>query len=329
MRVFNLCRSDRRRTANRLGALALLVVLLAACTGEELSAPPVPPSAAPPLVAASSHRDLITYLQQHNYSWTTLADGVPPFILADLPEDLARIEEPGERKRLFFLSLLPMVLLINEEIAQERAELQALFDKFDRREPLADTERQRVAQIAARYRIERDPLASLWVRERLLERIDVIPPSVVLAQAATESGYGTSRFAQLGNNLFGELTFARGTGLSPRQRPDAPFEARRFGSLQESLQSYVRNLNTNGAYRDFWRRRARMRAAGLTLRGTELAGALTAYSERGEDYVRDLRVIINSNRLSLLSEIRLRPPPPQPPPRPLAPIGSLVEAREK
>ena len=89
------------------------------------------------------------------------------------------------------------------------------------------------------------------------------------------------------------------------------------------------NLNTNTAYRDLWRKRAKMRAQGTTLRGAELAGALTAYSERGEAYVRDLRVIINSNRLSLLSEIKLRPAPPQPEPRPIAAIGNLVVAAEK
>lgn len=318
------------RSKHRTATAALLLVVLVACTGEEL-APPAPPPVptGTPQVTAESHRDLISYLQQHNYSWSTLERGVPAFILADLPDDLAHIEEPSERKYLFFLSLLPMVLLVNEEITQEREELLTLFRKQDRNEPLTPQEQERIARIAADYKIDRDPVASRWVRERLLERIDIIPPSVVLAQAATESGYGTSRFAQLGNNLFGELTFERGTGLAPRFRQNSPFEARRFKTLQASLQSYVKNLNTNSAYRDLWRRRARMRAAGVTLRGAELAGALTAYSERGEDYVHDLRVIINANRLSLLSDIKLRPPPPQPPPRPIPALGLLLESTEK
>lgn len=312
-------------------AFSVWLVLLAGCTGESLIPPEIdsPVSNEPPLLKADSHRDLITYLQQHNYSWSTLERGVPLFILSDLPEDLARIAEPTERKYLFFLSLLPMVLMVNEEISHERAELLSLFSKFDRTGSLSDEERERVEQLASDYRIDRDPLTSHWVRDRLLERVDVIPPSVVLAQAATESGYGTSRFAQVGNNLFGELTFQRGTGLKPRDNPQAPFEARRFDTLRDSLQSYIRNLNTNIAYRDLWRRRARMRSQGLTLRGVELAQGLTAYSERGEDYVRDLLTIIKGNRLSLLSNIKLRPPASQPPPRPIAATGSLVESTDR
>lgn len=319
------------RLAFGAGLLLTATLSLSTGCGDRTSPPARPPgetSTHPLRVEADTHGDLVKLLREHRYDWETLLQGVPPFVLKRFPADLMQIEEPAERKRLFFLSLLPMVLLANEQISQQREELQTLFERYDRGETLSPEELQRVGDLSAEYNVERDPLTNVWVRERLLERVDILPPSLVLAQAATESGYGTSRFAQVGNNLFGELTFIRGTGVVSLQEPTPPYEARRFGTLLDSVHAYMKNLNSNSAYRSLWRDRALMRARGLTLRGTELAGALAAYSERGEDYVRDIRTIINGNRLSLLSDAKLRPAPPPPPPRPVPATASLLETPE-
>ncbi len=259
------------------------------------------------LVEPDSTAELQEIFARHNYDLGTLEEGVPRLILSRLPEDLEHLPEVSERKRIFFLSLLPMVLMANEEIAWQREELFDLFSRADNQKTLGARELAWLEEIAAEYRVNGDPLTNPRARTLLLRRVDVLPVSLVLAQAANESGWGTSRFARQGNNLFGEWTFTPGTGLVPIDRPDgATYEVRRFDSVYESLQSYMRNLNTNTAYLPLREVRARLRAEGLPLTGLELAPGLENYSIRREAYVRDIDRMIRQNRLSLLAEAALK-----------------------
>jgi Bax protein len=137
--------------------------------------------------------------------------------------------------------------------------------------------------------------------------VDVIPASLSLAQAASESGWGTSRFAAEGNSLFGQWSW--GTGLAPKeQRTEAMGDHRvaAFGTTGEAAYAYALNLNTQGAYRDLRLKRAELRQRNLPISGDVLAGTLLRYSERGQAYVDDLRKIMSQNRLADADVAHLR-----------------------
>ena len=280
------------------------VLLLSRCTENKVAGP----VSAPKVVTPATQQELKQFFLSLNYRWDTLkTEGVPPIIVKALPEDLDDTARTTEKKRIFFLSLLPMVLMENDHICQERDSLQRLCSLHDQGRRLKREQQERIAALARKYRIQGNPLSDLRVRRRLLKRIDVIPPSMVLAQAANESAYGTSRFARLGNNLFGEWTFTPGEGLVPRKRPVGEFyEVRRFSNLYESVKSYMRNINTNSAYMALRNQRAMLRSKGLPLRGMDLAEGLKLYSARRDDYVKDIQEIIRRNRLSLLADAALR-----------------------
>jgi Bax protein len=129
-------------------------------------------------------------------------------------------------------------------------------------------------------------------------RIGIVPESLVLVQAAKESGWGTSRFAREGNNLFGQRCYSPGCGLVPRNRAsDAEFWVAEFDSVHESITSYVMNLKTHAQYRDFRIRRQQLREAAQPLTGLALADGLLGYSELGQSYVDEIRDLLRYNEL--------------------------------
>jgi Bax protein len=141
----------------------------------------------------------------------------------------------------------------------------------------------------------------------LLKRVDIIPPSIALAQAAEESGWGTSRFALEGNAPFGQYTFDDGNGLIPERREDGKRHLiRTYEHLLDGVRSYAQNLNIHEAYRQFRRQRAEMRAHGQELDGVKLVPALLAYSERGQAYVETVETIIRANNLAPFDRARLK-----------------------
>jgi len=297
---------------NRLSRLFSLLVLTAllgtGCNPDPLGKTPLP---AVPMLAPANHRELSSFLANNSYSWDSLASGVPPFILETLPADLKELNSIEEKKRLFFLSLLPMVLMANEEILKQRQELTAIFRHYDSGLPLSPQQWERLYFLAEEYGMDENPLTDLLARRSLLRRIDILPPSLVLAQAANESGYGTSRFAREGNNLFGMWTYARGTGMVPLKRPAGKtYEVRRFPTLYDSVRVYMNNLNVHRAYRPLRELRSLLRSRGLDLRGVDLAAGLRLYSARREAYVKEIRSIIRRNDLSRLSSTTLAKPFP-------------------
>lgn len=179
---------------------------------------------------------------------------------------------------------------------QDRGRLQELLTKQDN---LSSQERSWLEQLATDYGVD---VASYPNRneleEALLPRVDIIPASLVLAQAAEESGWGTSRFAFSGNALFGQWTWG-GKGIRPEQQREGKgdYKIAAFEAPLESVQAHARNLNSHHAYLQFRIKRAQLRADNRLVTGYELAGALTRYSERGQDYVKSLRSIISYNNL--------------------------------
>lgn len=198
------------------------------------------------------------------------------------------------RKQAFFDFLRPIVVHHNDRIREERAFLMSL----DIAEEPGWWQRRRFAELAVRYAVDRSALGHAEALTLLRRRVDVIPPSLVLIQAAKESGWGRSRFAREGNALFGEWCFSEGCGMVPKRRSAGRrHEVRSFDSVHDAVASYMDNINSHRGYRDLRVARAAMRDDGEKLSGLRLAEHLLRYSERGDVYVNEIRNMIIANGL--------------------------------
>ncbi|HJN52269.1 MAG: glucosaminidase domain-containing protein [Pseudomonadales bacterium] len=211
------------------------------------------------------------------------------------PPDLAT------RKQSFIEFVLPSIELENQSIGRIREELSRLQLK----PLLSSEERDWLGSLASQYRIYSSPSDKASIA-KLLTRVDRLPPSLVLAQAAIESAWGTSRFAQHGNNLFGQWCMTAGCGLVPLERAEtASHEVRKFDSVQDSVHGYFMNINTHLAYRGLRELRSCQRVKGELLSGAMLAAGLLDYSARGAAYVETVRSVIRFNRLESLDKVGL------------------------
>ena len=199
-----------------------------------------------------------------------------------------------ERKRAFFNFLLPVVETANRHIMEER---RLIVNLRARQNQLSEAEQGMLHRLARKYRVPFEPdNQDFW--NKLLERVDVLPPSLVLAQAAIESAWGTSRFAVEGNNLFGVWCFTPGCGLPPLNRDEGKsHEVRRYPNVLASVEDYMLNLNRHSHYEALRKLRARLRSEGVPLTGTALATALARYSEQGDAYITLVTDMIRQNRL--------------------------------
>jgi len=216
--------------------------------------------------------------------------------------DFGSIRTSGERKQVFFAYLRPLVEEENERVMEQRRRLLQLYDEHRGKTVVSLADINWLEGLLEEYGVDRlapgDP--SLW--ETLLRRVDMIPLNLALVQAAKESGWGTSRFAREGNNLYGQRCFTEGCGIVPTGRGEgATYEVRRFGTAAESVQSYMHNLNTNGAYRRFRLMRRLQRLEGLQPDGFILAESLPRYSERRYRYLDEIREMMRINRRYLKS----------------------------
>lgn len=220
----------------------------------------------------------------------------------ELPKNFETVVDIGCRKRIFVQVVLSLVQTENAKIEQEREHLTGLLARLDSGKALTWTQQRSLKQLASRYRGRaRNPAA-------LLDKVDIVPVSLAVAQAAVESAWGSSRFFREGNALYGQQTRDANEGLVPAERPEgARYLVRSFKSLRASVRAYLDNLNTHPAYGDFRALRADMRRAGTALDGPSLAGTLLAYSERGEAYIVSLRTIMRVNGLDEYDKAALNP----------------------
>jgi len=224
---------------------------------------------------------------------------VPRLYLAKFPADVRSIRSPQDRKSMFFRTMLPLILRANEEILEERKQVIRAFDHVSSGWATAEDHRF-LADIAEAYG------AKSVTREELLARVDVLPPSLALAQSAEESGWGTSRFARQGNALFGQKTFKKNDGIRPKGREaNKGFAFRSYSDLYASIRSYMHNLNSHRAYREMRAVRAKLRSAQQPADGRILIQSLLRYSERGVDYIKTIDTIIRINKLQQLDDARL------------------------
>ncbi len=212
--------------------------------------------------------------------------------------DFAAYRDTTEKKAAFFSFLYPRIVLANSRILLERSYLDSLAGK----DTLSKKERQWLKAQADRLRVD-GKIGSEQQFALLRKRLDVIPPSLVLAQAANESAWGTSRFATKGNNLFGQWCFSKGCGLVPRGRVEgASHEVAKFPSPYRSVRAYIQNLNRHETYQAMRDIRQEDRLANDPLSGVDMAQGLLGYSERGEEYVEEIRAMIQYNNLTFYDE---------------------------
>ncbi|MBL4742422.1 MAG: peptidoglycan hydrolase [Idiomarina sp.] len=225
-------------------------------------------------------------------------EGLPPVpklgVYDELP-DFSQYTDVQQKKSEFFGYLLPLIEAENLRILHMRAKLFEIEENY-KANMISDADRAQLAQMVGYYEV--DP--SLPAEEQfalLKRRIDIVPEMMVLVQAANESAWGTSRFAQQGLNLFGQWCYREGCGIIPAQRPeDQIYEVAKFDSVNQSVRSYMRNINTHPPYADLRLLRERKRLRDQELRAIELVEGLGSYSERGDEYIEELQAMIRVNR---------------------------------
>jgi Bax protein len=214
---------------------------------------------------------------------------------ASLP-DFTSHQDVQAKKLEFFEYLLPLVDKENERLLDLRTRLSYVYEHVRREREIDMEDRLWLHDVIQEFRIPETDVHSDAFWEIALQRVDAVPDHLVLAQAANESAWGTSRFAREGNNLFGQWCFRQGCGLVPNDRPEgASYEVARFESVSESVGSYMHNLNTGRTYQELREIRAEARLKGDEPDAQAMAGGLMSYSERGEDYIRELRSMIRYN----------------------------------
>ena len=211
--------------------------------------------------------------------------------------DFSAIEDVRTKKQTFFNYMLPKVRKANDKIRANRRLLLMIHGDLTTGGALNEDDIQFVSTLKTRYRINQQTTLSSTIDD-LLIRMDVVPESLVLAQAANESGWGTSRFARHANNLFGVWCFREGCGLTPKNRDEGlNHEVAKYETVQEGIVAYIHTINTNPAYIHLRNIRATTRSQELRFSGLDLAEGLLKYSSRGIDYVRDIQQLIRVNEL--------------------------------
>ena len=230
---------------------------------------------------AKTVAEVIAQFKQYDFdpeaSLATDEPRLPPVFLSELPADLGKLGDLDRRKSVFVAIVLPHILWENRRILSERRQLWRLHRAIAAERILRFRDRRWLAKRAKTYRTR--PMDT----GELLRRIDIVPPLLAVAQAALESGWGTSRFAQAGNALFGQHAPV-GEGAI-QATGDSSIALKAFDNLQGSVSGYMRNLNRNPAYRAFRAMRERMRMNEEPLEAIQLAGALGGYSEEGQLYI--------------------------------------------
>ncbi len=225
----------------------------------------------------------------------------PRLFLSRLPSDLPEIRDVQRRKQAFISSMLPHVLAANEEILRDRSRILKLRLDLSKVTKISEPDLKWLAKIFDDYE-----LTSMDF-DQLLKRVDVIPPALAIAQAAKESGWGVSRFAQMGNAIYGQWTWnPKDKGMVPLERPEGKkYRVRAFNNVLDASRSYAKNLNTSHAYEGFRNIRFSLRKSGKSISGYKLAETLTNYSTSREIYVSAVQEIIIRNQLKFLNSAQL------------------------
>ena len=210
--------------------------------------------------------------------------------------NFANIKDVKEKKRRFFAFIRPSILTENEKIMASRVEVERMIEQLSLEQPLTQEDHALIASLVKKYKVSKK-FSLLKQLYELQLKVDIIPPALVLVQAANESAWGTSRFARMGLNFFGVWCYRKGCGMVPSGRnTGAKHEVAAYKSVNAGIARYLHNINTHHAYRVFRAIRGQLREQNQPLKPEILATGLTAYSERGADYVLELTDMIRHNR---------------------------------
>ena len=220
---------------------------------------------------------------------------VKPIYFTQFPKDLDEIKDTQLKKETFIKIVLPLVVAENDKILNDRVKLKKIVSK----KMTSDKEKLWLRQKLREYKVKNSDM------KELQKRMDIIPVSIALAQAAKESGWGTSRFALEGNAIFGQWTWT-GQGIEPLNKgKHEGHKILRFPILRASVKAYKNNLNTHKVYSEFREKRSKLRKRNRNLKGTELTQTLDKYAQTGKEYTKILEQIINQNNLSDFETVQL------------------------
>lgn len=252
-------------------------------------------------IESKNYNDVLQLFNKIGYTaeqWQAGIREVPRIELTHIPQRWQKVSQTipiSDKKNIFFRLTGSGILQANEKIMNERERLLKSIKNND------IDENEWIAALAVKYRViknENDQLNKPALTE-LKKRVDIVPPSLALAQAAEESGWGTSRFAVKGNSLFGQWDFS-GKGIKPKEQRSelGNYGIAAFDSPQDSIEAYMLNLNTHNAYKRMRQKRAVFRQQNKQPTGWDLAKTLDKYSERGIEYVKSLHAIMSYNKLN-------------------------------
>ena len=243
--------------------------------------------------------EIDTVFKQVNYNLKDARNTklVKPVDIDLLPNDIKNIGNTKKRKEMFIKIVLPLILKENNRIRIDRKRLFLILNKNSN----TDIEKKWLEKKYKQYGVRKNDLSTLKIR------MDEIPVSLAIAQAAKETGWGTSRFAQKGNALFGQWTWS-GEGLKPKDAEKGKdHKVMKFHSLQLSVRAYLRNLNTHSSYKNLRKARTEFRNKEKPLDSLILSKHLDKYAETGSQYIEVLQKIIKQNNLKDFDEARLLP----------------------
>tara|TARA_Y100000768_G_scaffold299789_1_gene233541 strand:+ start:958 stop:2019 length:1062 start_codon:yes stop_codon:yes gene_type:complete len=222
---------------------------------------------------------------------------VKPVAIGLLPNEIKNIGNTKKRKDMFIKIVLPLIVKENTKIRIDRKRLFTILNKNSNTE----IEKKWLEKKYKQYGVRHNDLSTLKIR------MDEIPVSLAIAQAAKETGWGTSRFALKGNALFGQWTWS-GEGLRPKNAEEGKaHKVMKFNSLQLSVRAYLRNLNTHSSYKNLRKARTQLRDKNKPLDSLILSKYLDKYAETGNEYIEVLKKIIEQNSLKDFDEARLLP----------------------
>ena len=213
-------------------------------------------------------------------------------VLSD-PPDFKSIKDSAARKQAFIDYLRPSYEVVSARILSQRSQLERLRTQLDNGIELSDEQSDWLEDMGRQYRLD-DMTIDQHGIDKLLVRVDILPPELVISQAATESGWGTSRMARKQNNFFGHYCFQKGCGVTPYRR-NGHGEVKAFASPTQAVQAYMINVNTHPAYTQMRKIRANMRAEVKPLDAVALANGFHRYSTLGDGYVRKIQGMIRGN----------------------------------
>jgi Bax protein len=244
-------------------------------------------------------KDLVNVFNKNNYNYETVLKHkkVPNLYISSLPEDFSKIVSSSKKKSLFVRSILPLIVKENNRIETLNNRIKNLKNNFSK---INRSEAMWLGKMMSSYKVKSNDINDLIIK------VDIIPVSIALGQAAIESGWGTSRFAMEGNALYGQWSWKTGSGIVPKERDvNDVYEIKSFLSLSNSVASYMKNLNTHQNYNNFRINRKLLREHNIPVLGSYLYQYLDKYAV-DSNYSNTLKKIIDINKFEELENVEIQ-----------------------